>query len=214
MEGAFRRSLPPDFRLIETFRWEPGAGFLRLGAHLARLEATAARFGVTVDRGALRAVLGRPDGAVPLRVRLTLDLEGRAEAAMTEARPDPQVWTIRVAEERLEPGDPWLGVKTSERAIYDRARAALPEGVDEAVFLNTRGEICEGAITSVFVRRGERLLTPPLACGLLPGVLRAELLAEGTAVEAVLGIEDLREGPVWVGNSFRGLRRARLAAGS
>ena len=88
-----------------------------------------------------------------------------------------------------------------------RAQAAL--GVDEVVFLNERGELTEGSITNLFVERDGVLLTPALDCGLLPGTLRAELLAEGRAREAVLTLADLDTAQaIWLGNSVRGLLAA------
>jgi 4-amino-4-deoxychorismate lyase len=105
-----------------------------------------------------------------------------------------------------------LRVKTTARRAYDAARAALPAGVDEAVFLNERGEVCEGAITTVFANLGEGLITPRLACGLLPGILRAEMLTLGRAREGLLGVDDLVRAQLFVGNALRGLIPARLAA--
>ena len=61
-----------------------------------------------------------------------------------------------------------------------------------------------------FSRAASILLTPPLSCGLLPGTLRARLLAEGRAREAILRLEDLAQGEFLLGNSVRGLVRARL----
>jgi branched-subunit amino acid aminotransferase/4-amino-4-deoxychorismate lyase len=55
------------------------------------------------------------------------------------------------------------------------------------------------------------LLTPPAARGLLPGVLRAELLANGSAIEADLRPEDLKQG-FFIGNASRGLLPATLKA--
>ena len=144
-------------------------------------------------------------------MRLTLGLDGAAEATAEPLIVGPAVWGVVVAPERLDPADPWLGLKTTERARYDAARAALPAGVDEAIFLNTRGEVCEGTIFNVFLEAGGGLLTPPLGCGLLPGVLREELLRRGEAREAVLRLEDLRRGRLFLGNSLRGLCAARLA---
>jgi 4-amino-4-deoxychorismate lyase len=77
----------------------------------------------------------------------------------------------------------------------------LPEGLDEVIFLNERGEVCEGAITNLFFDRGQGMRTPPLSCGLLPGVLRAELGCK----EEVLLAEDLPKVRLWVGNALRGL---------
>ena len=77
------------------------------------------------------------------------------------------------------------------------------------LYLNERGELAEGSRTTIFIERDGRLLTPPLAAGLLPGTLRAELLATGRALEAVLTRTDLDEADaVYLGNSVRGLLRA------
>jgi 4-amino-4-deoxychorismate lyase len=102
---------------------------------------------------------------------------------------------------RLASDDPWLRVKSTRRAAYDAARAALPAGLDEVLFLNERGEVCDGTITTVFFDRGAGLRTPPLSCGLLPGVLRAEM----SVPEEVLLARDLPRVRLWVGNALRGL---------
>ncbi len=113
-------------------------------------------------------------------------------------------WRIGLAAARLDADDPWLGVKTTRRAAYDAARATLAAGLDEAIFLNGRGEVCDGTITSVFFDAGAGMCTPPLASGLLPGVLREEMIAGGVR-EAVLSGGDLGRVKLWVGNSLRGL---------
>ena len=87
-----------------------------------------------------------------------------------------------------------------------------PAGLFEVLFFNTRGELCEGAFTNVFLRREGRMLTPPVSSGLLPGVLREALLLTGEAEEAVLTQDDLEQAEaLWVGNSLRGLIPAALA---
>lgn len=211
MEGALRRTAPAGLRLIETFRWEPGAGFLRLAAHRARLGGAAAALGIGWEGGAVDRSLARVSGAEALRVRLTLGLDGDVAVTAAPLGAARSPWTVAVAAVALDSRDPWLGVKSTERRVHDAARAALSAGVDEALLLNERGEVCEGTITSVFLDLGEGLVTPPLACGLLPGVLRAELLGRGGCREAVLRPEDLGRGRLFVGNSLRGLIPARLA---
>nr|HRO15966.1 aminotransferase class IV [Paracoccus sp. (in: a-proteobacteria)] len=91
---------------------------------------------------------------------------------------------------------------------YDAARQAMPEGLDELIFLNERGEVCDGTITTLFFDRGAGMRTPPRASGLLPGVLRAELLAQGACREEVLMAHDLPRVRLWVGNAVRGLDAA------
>jgi para-aminobenzoate synthetase/4-amino-4-deoxychorismate lyase len=70
--------------------------------------------------------------------------------------------------------------------------------------------LAEGSITNLFIERDGTLLTPPLSSGLLPGTLRAELIATGRAIEQLLTLADLEAAEaIWLGNSVRGLLRAQ-----
>ena len=89
--------------------------------------------------------------------------------------------------------------------------AARGAGADEALFVRDDGLLTEGCTTTLFVERGGRLLTPPLALGLLPGVMRQALLSEGRAMEEPLTLADLADGFL-LGNAVRGLMPARLRA--
>ena len=99
--------------------------------------------------------------------------------------------------------------KTTDRAFYDRSRRA--SGLSEVVFADSGGYLTEGSFTCLFVERDGRLLTPPLSRGLLPSVLRRELIDSGRAIEADLTAADL-EGGFLLGNSLRGLIPARRVA--
>jgi para-aminobenzoate synthetase/4-amino-4-deoxychorismate lyase len=101
--------------------------------------------------------------------------------------------------------------KTTHRPLYAQAlQAALAAGYDDVLFVNTRGEVTETAIHNVFIETGGRLLTPPLDCGLLPGVHRRHILAtHPTASEQVLTLQDLRRADaIYLCNAVRGLRPA------
>jgi para-aminobenzoate synthetase/4-amino-4-deoxychorismate lyase len=77
---------------------------------------------------------------------------------------------------------------------------------------NERGEITETCIANVVARVGEDLWTPPSECGLLAGVFRGRLLAEGRIRERVLPLDMLgRIDELFVINSVRKWRRAVLA---
>lgn len=201
MEGALRGGA--GVRLIETLLWD-GARFPRLPLHLTRLARGAGALGYPLDLGAMERALAAAVGAVPLRVRLTLGEAGDVEVTGTELPAGKAEWRLGLAAARLSSGDPWLGVKSTRRAVYDAARAGLAAGLDEVVFLNERGEVCDGTITTVFFDRGAGMRTPPLASGLLPGVLRAEMAVP----EEVLLAEDLPHVRLWVGNALRGLMAA------
>jgi len=231
LKARFFEAARAPLELIETLRWgEPGiaegpvdlpprrtpqgraakrglrlGGFLRLDQHLARMAKSAVAFAMTFEDAAARAAV---EAAVagktgPQRVRLTLNEAGIYQATAHELAPNPPHWTFSLSPDRTDSRDVLLRHKTSRRELYDRAHP----GVDEVVFQNERGELTEGARTNIFVERDGMLLTPPLNAGVLPGILRAELIAEGRAVEATLTPDDL-DGEVWFGNSLRGLIRA------
>lgn len=210
MEGTLRDLAPAGLVIIETLGYTPKDGFARLALHVDRAEATCAQLGVRFDRGETLFALGSSVDALPARVRMTIDLEGVVSVTTAELTPTPKAWVVAISDQVLRSDDPWLGVKTSARQIYDDARAALPNGLDELIFLNENGALCEGTITNVFVRRDGVLLTPPLNAGVLPGVLRQELLETGAAIEADLMLADLADAEVFVGNSLRGLIKAKM----
>ncbi len=199
MEGALREGgRQPGLRLIETVLWD-GRAAPRWALHLARLRRSAAMLGWDSPE----VPVAGPDH--PARLRLTLDRDGAVEWTVAALPPARAEWRLGVAAERLQSDDPWLRVKSTRREAYDRARATLPDGLDEVIFLNERGEVCDGSITSVFFDRGQGMRTPPVSSGLLPGVLRAEL----GCPEEVLQAADLPWVQLWVGNALRGLIPAR-----
>ncbi|UCI09167.1 aminotransferase class IV family protein [Mesorhizobium sp. B1-1-8] len=218
VESALRDGNRADFELIETMRWEPGSGFLRFDRHLARLYASAAELGFACDPQRIGETLMNAVGThgVALRVRLVLSRNGEAAAAAQAYEPlaAEQVWRLQLARVRLDSGNTLLRHKTSRRDTYQQARAEyLATRADEVLLANERGELCEGTITNLFADFGDGMLaTPRLDCGLLPGILRGELLDEGRAVEAIYSFEDLKSAKaIFVGNSLRGLIPARLA---
>ncbi len=108
------------------------------------------------------------------------------------------------------PGDWRLRHKTTDRSFYETALAvAKARGASETVLVRDEGQVTEGTYSNLFVERGGKLLTPPAALGLLPGVLRRQLLEEGRAEEAELTLADLADGFL-LGNAVRGLTAARI----
>ncbi len=213
MEGPLRAPADPDFRIIETLGYHSEQGFIRRDRHLARMARTATALGIGFDASRAIECLSDVGGDDRLRCRLTLDVEGRFEVTSAAMTANPKHWRFGLADARLGASDRWLRHKTTQRQVYDIARSGLLPGVDELIFLNERDELCEGTITNLFLELPDgRIVTPALACGLLPGILREEMLENGQVTEAILNVNDLENARnIYFGNSLRGLIRAERA---
>ncbi len=196
--------------LIETMAFDPERGILRLEAHLERMKASAAALEFEFDRHAARntiqAITFHQDK--PAKVRLMLSRSG-AIAIELQPMPEPlnEPVAVKLAPMQANPQDYRLHHKTSDRSVYD---APDVKGDAHPIFYDSDGYLTEGVIWNIFVERDGKLVTPPLSRGLLPGILRRELLESGEAIEADLQAGDLDSG-FYVGNSLRGLMKAELA---
>jgi branched-subunit amino acid aminotransferase/4-amino-4-deoxychorismate lyase len=203
-------SLETPFALLETLAFLPGEGYRRLEGHLGRLGESASYFGLsTVDaaEGALRDLA--TGLRAPTRVRLLVDSLGRVRLESGPLGPPPGSVRVGRAANPVDLGNPWLRHKTTRRDVYDEATRGRPD-CDDVLLFNARGEVTESTIANVAVEGPNGpLVTPPLECGLLPGVERAALLAEGRLREGVIRLIDLTPGQrLWLLNSVRGLYEA------
>jgi para-aminobenzoate synthetase/4-amino-4-deoxychorismate lyase len=206
--------------LLETMRFDPGPadgsdpGVRNLAAHLTRLRSSAHYFGLPVpterdlEKKVGRAVNGLK---VVARLRLLLHLDGTTEAEVGELHDQPSaILRLCLDDVSVDSGDLALFHKTTERQRYEQAVARHP-GADDVVLVNERGEVTEATRANLCVLLGGRWCTPPIECGLLPGVERARLVALGHLHERVVTIDDLgrAEGVATI-SSLRGWRDARL----
>jgi para-aminobenzoate synthetase/4-amino-4-deoxychorismate lyase len=201
-----------DLRLLETLLWTPDAGFTLLEAHLDRMRASAACFGFVCDLDEVRALL---DGAVedlrgPSKVRVLLEADGSVLCEALDLTPLPSPLRLALAADPVDRHDVFLYHKTTNRGSYDRARASRPDA-DAVILWNADGEVTEAAEANVVIVRGQAKITPPLACGLLPGTMRAALLESGEITEGRITIDDLvAADEIWLVNSVRGWMRGAL----
>lgn len=207
-----RRSEP--FRLIETLLWD--GEFQRLNLHLDRMESSALYFDFPFDRSQVTSTLVDLSKSSALarekrqRIRLTLAAGGEVTAEVSPYPDEPSQIKIWLTDERTSSSDLFRRHKTTRRELYDRLYAMAREhGFDDVIFTNEKGEITEGAISNVFIDREGKLLTPPVASGVLPGVLRGHILQTcAGAEEAVLQLADLKSADgLYLCSSLRGLRR-------
>jgi para-aminobenzoate synthetase / 4-amino-4-deoxychorismate lyase len=210
-KGDFAKVGGYGFDLIETMRFEPAQGILRLELHLERMKASAQTFGFEFDRHAARNQLHAATFHLDAlsKIRLLLSKGGAVAIEIRPLTDAIEPWHVAVVPLPVASSDFRLRHKTTDRAFYDEARERLD--ADEVLFADVDGFLTEGSITAIFIEREGILLTPPLSRGALPSVLRRELTESGKAIEADIRAEDLDDN-FFVGNSVRGLIAAKRVA--
>ena len=235
LKARFLTTSVPEFKLVETMLWHPASGYWLLDFHLERLVESAGYFSYPLElekvSEALHELTADFGSTAPLksqRVRLTLSRAGEVEITLSELDENspPDVDPAAIMQQKTGKDLPrvifsskntdshsvYLFHKTTLRKLYndERVQAVDEKGYYEVLFMNDKGEVTEGSYTNIFLQREGRLITPPVSCGLLPGVLRRYLLQQyqELVVEEVLTRSDLEQAEaVYVGNSVRGLVR-------
>jgi len=198
------------FDLLETLRWTPQERFYLLERHLERLQESARHFGFHCRLGDVRGALGHAvaNADRALRVRLLVGRDGGIRVESSPLEPSTGTMRVGLAATPVDPDDPFLFHKTTNRVQQERERSPA---CDEMVLWNPDGEITEAMTANIVVDLDGLAVTPPIECGLLAGTLRAELLASEKISEARVTVDRLRTAPrFWLINSVRGWRPAVL----
>lgn len=218
LKARFLTGLAPGFELFETLL-ATREGCRHLARHLARLGQSAAELGFRFDAAGtaamLQSVCGQLPAGVPFRMRLGLQPAGEVSLRSAPLAPLPDGPVGLLLSDRVMPsGDRLLLHKTSLRQAYDEGwREAEAAGAFDMLFFNERGELTEGGRSNVLLRLDGRWYTPPLASGLLPGVMRAVLLDDPAwdLQQRTLSRQDVRRAEaVCVCNALRGVLAARV----
>lgn len=218
LKASFLDNLGREFQLIETMRCK-GGNVSMLDAHLKRLKMSAAYFQIAFDEHALRDELARRFAANrngESRIRLTLDEQGGFSIAVTPLDVIPWTGRVLLSSIRTEASDVFLHHKTTNRELYQRAfEEAHKDGFDEVFFMNRDGSLTEGSISNIFLLVDGDLVTPDTSCGLLPGILRQNILdtVPGSKSRTIRLQSLLDARKVWVCSALRGSRPVRTICG-
>lgn len=196
--------------LFETLRVDDGTAH-DVAAHLDRLLAGLRRIGIVLpeSRDGLEHAIASVAAQAPrptARLRLTVSRgssppqASRPTVLVTAAPYQPPseedyrrgVPVILLADLRVDSRGPLAGLKSlswqANRLALSRAEAA---GAFEALLLNERGQLAEGARSNIVLALPEGLFTPPESDGCLPGTVRRRLLEGGWIEERSLTPDDL-----------------------
>lgn len=214
LKAAILTHRRPTFELLETMRWSPAEGYFLLAEHLQRLSDSAEYFGFTLNNDQLQAKLAALWPTLPPvahKVRLRLAPAGQISLEATPLSPQPTAPVrLGLAARPVDSQNPFLYHKTTHRQLYEEAKRLRP-GYDELLLWNPAGQLTETTIANVVVRLNGQLLTPPLTAGLLPGTLRAHLLAQKTIHEQPIPLAHLPQAEqIFLINSVRGWQQGIL----
>lgn len=196
----------PDFELLETMAFD-GKDFFLLEKHIERLQNSAAYFDFSFCKNNLSNALEsfkKNHGDQHPRVRLTMSSKGEIHlqsSPLTKHTDSSQ--KVVFAKRPIRQNDVFLYHKTTHRSVYEEAKKPYPEYFDVLLW-NEKDEITEFTIGNIVVERDGKFLTPPIACGLLPGTFRQDLIEKGILTEHVLLKKDLLSSDkLWLINSVR-----------
>lgn len=212
---AFLARASEPFEVLETLALVDGV-YRHQAEHLARMAEAAQHFGYPWQPAAVHACLqslAAQHGRGPWRVRLLLDRFGQPRAEAFALQPTATPVRLQLAPRPLaEAHGEWVRFKTTRRAHYAAFAPAPGSGIFDTVLFNAEGEITESTFGNLAMQMDDgRWLTPPLACGLLPGLGRAVALREGRVQEGVVRVQDLHRVRRWAFiNSLRGWLDAEL----
>ena len=173
--------------LFETIRIEGGRP-CHLEMHLERISQSAKELEIKFDSdkaiSLIQEACSQLDIKLIYRLRLDLSAEGLLSiktTAIQGLQPGPILWAsdLLVTDTTMSSTDQLLGHKVTRRKLYDQAWLAAEKlGAFDALFLNEQGFVTEGGRSNLFIKKDGRWLTPPLASGCLPGVMRSIVLKD------------------------------------
>lgn len=217
LKARFLTQLPAPLSLLETMRVENQSCRL-WPRHRQRLLDSARWFGIPLDQHSLDEAMQAQLQQIPpqqcWRLRLELAADGSLNWQLAAlAAFDSQV-KVCLATTRLDSNNPLARHKTSARAIYDQTwQYAQQHGCFDALLFNEREELVEGGRSNLILQIDGGYYTPALSSGLLPGVMRADLLSDPAwqLQEKVLYREDLhRASQIFLCNALRGVFKVDL----
>ena len=202
----------PQFSLLETMLWTPEDEFFLQEKHIARLLDSAAYFDFPISSEILESYMHEISSSFnsPRRVRVLLDRQGTLHSESTPFHRTENVLQVRLAKEPVNSTNVYLFHKTTQRDVYENARADFPT-CDDILLRNERGELTEFTIGNLVVEMDGKLITPPIECGVLAGTFRAHLLETGQVVERPILLRELGQcTKIFRVNSLRKWEQAKL----
>jgi para-aminobenzoate synthetase/4-amino-4-deoxychorismate lyase len=210
---------PFCINIFPRLNWASKYGYFLKELQLERLMNSAAYFNFLFNENSIRKSLDQermklnPDRTY--RIRLLLAKNGKIKISSSPIKSINTEVKIAISDKKTDPKNIYLFHKTTNRSLYDgELKKYQTHGCFDVIFTNERGEITEGAISNIFIKKDGKYYTPPTECGLLDGVFRKYFISNNgdKIFEKIIYLNDLKKADeVLIANSVRGLLKAKIA---
>lgn len=209
----------PDFEIIESMLLVNGHIY-NLSLHLERFYRSADQLMFNIDNEnvclQLKKYLATHKGEFELdqkyKLRLALAHSGKLTISHNRVDNIPNQLSVAVIKEAINTDSPMFYHKTSAkevRGLYDDIyKNSLDPSIDELIFINENGVITESRYFNVIIEYEGQLITSPTSEGLLPGIYRQKMIADGILNEKLITMQMVEvASSIYLCNDVRGLIR-------
>ena len=158
-----------------------------LSRHIARAQSSAVALGITIpnsdliSQGVTELFAAVPQGLGMLRI--SFDNQGNWLAVHMPYAEQEKSCDVRMHPDSVTGDVHKRFPYTNRLEILEQARVA---GFDDAIVVNSQGNICEGSVTNLIANIDGRWVTPPTTDVVLPGIIRQILIEnELVAIESI-----------------------------
>lgn len=187
-----KRPSMPTVSLIETLRLEQGV-YPYYAGHLERLIRSASALQFPPPESSVKPVLDQIAQELPLntyKVRLCYRASGQIHVGYEPIQPLTYVPLVKLASFPISPSTNFL-YKTTNRERYEPFLKEIRSPVWDILLWNAAGLITEFTRGNVVWQEQGKLWTPPLECGLLPGVFREQLIKKHLIHEKTISLKEI-----------------------
>lgn len=212
-KAKFLTLLSKPFALIETMRIIKGKGYFLLNQHLKRLKKSCEFFNFKLNLKVIKDSLQKIKADRDYKIRLLVFPEGNFKIKKFLYKENHNKY-IAFSKYKTNSKNIFLYHKTTIRDVYNSEyNKAKQNGFYDLIFLNEKGQVTEGCISNIFIKKGNVFYTPPVKCGILPGIFREYLLKKNPKKfkEKILYKKDITNADeIYLCNSVAGLKRVFL----
>lgn len=223
LKASFVTNNHPRFDLIESLKYSPNEGYTFFEKHVERLNRSADYFLFNKNINTIRDELTEHSEFLScdedefFKVRLLLSKDGNVTITSEKIKKtsEESIPLAVLSSSPINSENSFYFHKTTEREFYqiEFQKYRKLTNCYDVIFLNEKNEITEGSYTNIFIKKGGVYYTPPVECGLLPGIYREHMLENETLEiqEKKLFISDIETAEeVYLCNSVRGLQRVNI----